>query len=384
MAPPTLPSDRHLGFTSVKSLGPLLTLILWRFWRLCGAAILILILLYWLYGGFLIFILLCITVLGGAYHYQDSLLYFPEQPESARIFVQAPSSVGLPSENVILTAKDGVQIAAYFIKQPPSQLGRVPTFLFLHGNAGNIGHRLHNAQALYRHCGFNILLVEYRGYGKSHGSPSEAGLYLDAQAAFEFLMDRRDIDKNKIIVFGRSLGGAVATYLAASPAYVDKIMALIVENTFTSIPHMAQLMFTGARTLPYFCFKNKYLTFQEIRKVRAPTLFLSGLADQLIPPRMMMELYQACSSSLKHIETFQGGTHNGTWMCYGYYERISSFIHYVLQPGQQPGLPLSQPIPASASDELGATGSAVLPTVLRSDKETNGIGQLPLRTVGTR
>ena len=177
MAPPMLPSDRHLGFTSVKSVGPLLTLILWKFWRLCGAAILILILLYWLYGGLLIFILLCITVLGGAYHYQDSLLYYPEQPESARVFVQAPSSVGLPYENVILTAKDGVQLAAYFIKQPPSQMGRVPTFLFLHGNAGNIGHRLHNAQALYRHCGFNILLVEYRGYGKSHGSPSEAGWF---------------------------------------------------------------------------------------------------------------------------------------------------------------------------------------------------------------
>ncbi len=103
------------------------------------------------------------------------MVYYPEQPESARVFVQTPSSLGLPFENVILTTEDGCKIVAYFIKQPSSQISKVPTVLYLHGNAGNIGHRLHNAQALYRHCGFNILLLEYRGYGKSQGSSSEIG-----------------------------------------------------------------------------------------------------------------------------------------------------------------------------------------------------------------
>jgi fermentation-respiration switch protein FrsA (DUF1100 family) len=171
--------------------------------------------------------------------------------------------------------------------------------------------------------------VEYRGYGKSDGSPSETGLYNDAEAAMDFLMNRRDIDRDKILVFGRSLGGAIAIYLAASPLYSDKILGLIVENTFTSIPHMAQLMIPGVSSLPGFCFKNKFLSYSEIRRVKAPTLFLSGLADQLIPPRMMMELYQACGSPLKYVESFQGGTHNGTWMSYGYYDHINKFIAYV-------------------------------------------------------
>jgi len=175
MPTPLLPSDRHMGFSSAESLGRLLTFLLWKFWRICGAALLFLILIYWMYGGVIILILLVITMIGGLYHYQDSLLYYPEQPESARVFVQTPSSLGLPYENAYLTTKDGCRITAYFIKQPPSLIGQAPTVLYFHGNAGNIGHRLHNAQALYRHCGFNMLLVEYRGYGKSQGSPSEMG-----------------------------------------------------------------------------------------------------------------------------------------------------------------------------------------------------------------
>ena len=128
-----------------------------------------------MYGGVTILILLMIVIVGGLYHYQDSLLYYPEQPESARVFVQTPSSLGLPYENVSLTTSDDIRITAYFIKQPSDVIGKAPTVLYFHGNAGNIGHRLHNTQALYQHCGFNLLLVEYRGYGKSQGAPSEQG-----------------------------------------------------------------------------------------------------------------------------------------------------------------------------------------------------------------
>ena len=173
--PTVLPSDRHMGFSSAESLWRVLLFLMWRFWRICIAAILILILLYWMYGKVLILVVLIATLIGALYHYQDSLLYYPEQPESSRVFVQLPSSLGLPYENHFLTTKDNVQIASYFIKQDGPLATKVPTVLYFHGNAGNIGHRLHNAQVLYKHCGFNILLVEYRGYGKSQGLPSEAG-----------------------------------------------------------------------------------------------------------------------------------------------------------------------------------------------------------------
>ena len=93
------------------------------------------------------------------------------------MFVQTPSSLGLPFEHVCLTTKDNNTISAYFIKQSSANISNVPTLLYFHGNAGNIGHRLNSAQALYQHCGFNVLLVEYRGYGKSHGSPSEKGIH---------------------------------------------------------------------------------------------------------------------------------------------------------------------------------------------------------------
>ena len=173
--PSKLPSDRHMGFSSAETLGRMLTFLLWKFWRICGAAILFLVLIYWMYGGVIILILLVIVIMGGLYHYQDSLLYYPEQPESSRVFVQTPSSLGLPFENVSVTTSDDIRLSAYFIKQPPAIVSKVPTVLYFHGNAGNIGHRLHNAQALYQHCGFNIFLLEYRGYGKSQGSASEHG-----------------------------------------------------------------------------------------------------------------------------------------------------------------------------------------------------------------
>ena len=84
-----------------------------------------------------------------------------------------------------------------------------------------------------------------------------AGFELDSEAAFSYLLSRTDIDTNKIVIFGRSLGGAVAIALASNELYLDKAFALIVENTFTSIPGMANQLVNGLGKLPYFCFRNK-------------------------------------------------------------------------------------------------------------------------------
>ena len=173
-----LPHDSVTGFRSIETVGKLVLLIIQRFWRLCSAAMLTLLLLYWLYGGITTFLLLSAAVLGVLYFYQDSLLYFPDQPESSRVFVQTPHRFGLPFENFYLKTKDGVRINVMFIKQPTSRLAIAPTVLFFHGNAGNIGHRLINSHALCKNCGCNVFLVEYRGYGRSDGSPSEYGGYL--------------------------------------------------------------------------------------------------------------------------------------------------------------------------------------------------------------
>ena len=112
---------------------------------------------------------------GVLYNAQDMLLYYPEQPSSSRLYVDSPSSFGLHYENVFVRSHDGTLLHAQFVRQPSHLVATVPTFVFFHGNAGNIGHRLPNIQLLYNCCNVNVLLVEYRGYGKSCGQPSEQG-----------------------------------------------------------------------------------------------------------------------------------------------------------------------------------------------------------------
>ena len=173
--PRTKQSIEHTGFKTIETIGRIVLHVVLRFWRACSAALLIVLLLYWLYGGVVSFLLLSAALFGAFYHYQDTLLYFPEQPVSSRVFVQNPAVLGLPYENLYLKTQDGVRINAIFIKQAAQFQRSVPTMLFCHGNAGNIGHRLINARNLHAFCGFNVLLMEYRGYGKSEGSPSEQG-----------------------------------------------------------------------------------------------------------------------------------------------------------------------------------------------------------------
>ncbi|XP_065191610.1 protein ABHD13-like [Sycon ciliatum] len=314
----------------LRSTQAVLKVILTRCWKSCSAACLVLFLLYWVYGGAAMLTLLSVALLGAFYHYQDSFLYLPETPERSRLFVQTPMAFSLPYENIYLRTEDGVRIHAYFIKQPPGMLQTVPTILFLHGNAGNIGHRLPNAQALYVECQCNILLLEYRGFGRSDGAPSEAGLFLDSKAGMDVLLSRSDIDIRKIIVFGRSLGGAVAAKLCSHPAYVDRACAVLIENSFSSIPMLAKVLFHPlAGRLPEWAFKNQFFSVNSVRLIRAPTLFLSGLDDQLVPAWMMEQLFQNCGAPAKHVQRFPQGGHNNTWQCRGYYNTWRAFLSQV-------------------------------------------------------
>ena len=139
------------------------------------------------------------------------MLYYPEVPTNSRMFVAAPNSLDLPFENVYFKSLDNTKLHAYLVLQPQPQL--CPTILFFHGNAGNIGHRLPNVKGMFQHLQANIFLLQYRGYGLSEGTPSEAGIYKDAQAALNYLHTRQDIDRARIIVFGRSLGDFILNIL---------------------------------------------------------------------------------------------------------------------------------------------------------------------------
>lgn len=165
---------------------------------------------------------------------------------------------GLPYESVNIRTNSKVTLHGYWIRHLGDKGRHVPTFIYFHGNAGNLGHRLQNTSQIFNYLHCNILMVEYRGYGLSTGSPNEKGFYIDARAAMDYLLNRHDLDHQQIILFGRSLGGAVVIDLAADPIYGHKIMGIIIENTFTSIPDMAvELIHPLMRKLPILCFKNK-------------------------------------------------------------------------------------------------------------------------------
>ncbi|XP_034942137.1 protein ABHD13 [Chelonus insularis] len=298
-------------------------------WIFSGIYIFLCFILYWFYGGILApFFLLCFGATGILYKLEDNFVYHPELPPHSRIYVPAPSTYNLPYQTVYIRTQDGTMLHTFFIAQPGEKSKQVPTVLFFHGNAGNMGHRLVNVSGLYHEVQCNILMLEYRGYGFSHGTPSEEGLYMDAQAGIDYLAGRTDINTNEIIVFGRSLGGAVAIDLATKYINKQKIWCLILENTFTSIPYMASLLIgiKFLERLPLLFYKNKFMSLKKIHSINVPTLFISGLADILVPPQMMTELYNTCKSTFKRLVTIPGGTHNETWNQTGYYQHIQSFI----------------------------------------------------------
>lgn len=177
-------------------------------------------------------------VLAIFYSIQDNLLFYPDIGQH-RTCVTSPDIFSLPFEVVYIKTRDKVTLHSYFIRHPETKGTIVPTFVYFHGNAGNIGGRLQNTYGIYHNLQCNILLVgelstvnfvstscphnqffdflivEYRGYGLSSGSPSEKGIYIDARAAIDYLFTRHDVDHSQIVLFGRSLGGAVVSYISA-------------------------------------------------------------------------------------------------------------------------------------------------------------------------
>ncbi|OII70741.1 uncharacterized protein cubi_00886 [Cryptosporidium ubiquitum] len=214
------------------------------------------------------------------------------------------------------------------------QQEKSPTIIFFHGNAGNIGHRLPRFWELYNLIGVNVLAVSYRGYGDSEGVPSEEGFYLDAKAAFEYVLSRTDVvDKNMIFVYGHSIGGAVTIDLASK----YNITGIILENTFTDIGSIALRVYP---IFKYFGFlfkviqRLKFDSISKISRVKSPILFVVGSEDEIIPPTHSIELYRKAGTNgfLNKVYTVSGGLHNDTWLKGGmeFYLMLIEFIYNVI------------------------------------------------------
>ncbi|XP_026761154.1 protein ABHD13 [Galleria mellonella] len=304
-----------------------LRIVLYKVWVVSTLTLFSSVIVFWFYGFLTALLVFTLGMTGILYSAQDLLLYYPNDPPDSRAFVLQPSNYKLPYESIKIINKDGFKIHMFLIKQMTNSSLK-PTMIFFHGNAGNMGQRLSNVSGFYHKLDINILMVEYRGYGLSEGTPSEYGLYSDAQAAFDYLMQRTDIDPTKIMLFGRSLGGAVAIDLASRLEYRSKIWALVVENTFTSIPDMAQIILKWRCLLwlPECCHKNKYVSIKKIVHVMAPTLVVCGSNDALVPPSMAKELYMKCGAICKKLIVMPGGGHDDTWTCRDYYTSVQQFL----------------------------------------------------------
>lgn len=232
---------------------------------------------------------------------QSRLLFQPGIP--GRALVATPGDLGLDWQELRLTAADGTVLHGWHV--PAAAPGSGYELLFLHGNAGNISHRLEWLRILNR-LGLGVLLLEYRGYGQSAGTPSEDGLHLDAQAGWDWLRGERQVPAGRILLFGESLGAAVATRLAAE---VDA-GGLVLFSAFTSVPDVAAHHYSW---LPVRGLARLYFpTVDHLPRVRAPVLLMHSPDDEIVPFSHAHELLRAAPEPRFFVQT--AGDHNSGFL----------------------------------------------------------------------
>ncbi len=232
-----------------------------------------------------------------AWLFGDTMIFFPHVPGRLSGDWHPP---GLPVEDVAIPAADGVRLHAWWIAAPGAEC----TFLAFHGNAGNIALRAE----IYRYLAefpANVLAVEYRGYGRSEGAASEAGLYRDAEAGYQYLVRERGIAPGAIVIYGASLGTAVAAELAGRvPA-----RAVVLEAPFPSAQAVARRVYW---MVPYvgWALRARFDTAEKIRRVRAPLLILHCTGDRTIPFELGRQVYRLAHEP-KDFLAVEGRCHEG-------------------------------------------------------------------------
>lgn len=230
------------------------------------------------------------------YLLQSQMIYYPQQS-----ITYTPQDVGLHYEDVTFTTEDGLDLHGWYIPNHDSNV----TVLYFHGNAGNISGRLQTIQLLHD-LELNIFIIDYRGYGKSEGSPTEKGTYGDARAAWNYLVEEREIDSSKIVIMGRSLGGAVASWLAVQ----KKPAATILESTFSSAADL------GADLYPWLPVRSiiryDYNNLENIKQIESPIFMAHSRDDEIIPYKHGQTLFEAAANPKVFVE-LRGSHGTGFW-----------------------------------------------------------------------
>ncbi len=251
--------------------------------------------------------------------FERRLIYFP-----LRAHEVTPQQLGMAYEELELRAEDGVRLHGWFLPVKGSRL----TLLVCHGNGGNISHRLDRALLAQAHLGTDVLLFDYRGYGRSDGRPDEEGTYRDARAAWRWLLTK-GVAPGRIVIFGESLGSAVALQLALENGGAR---ALVLESPFASIPAMARAVYPFLPVWPLV--RTRYDNLSKIGRLRLPLLVLHGERDDIVPFAQGRRVFEAAPEP-KRFWAIPGAHHNDTYVVGGepYWRALRQFLDEAPPPG---------------------------------------------------
>lgn len=290
-----------------------------------------------------VFLLSGVTVIGYLIIRQNDLIYIPGSIGSDQDSKLTPKSLsGMNYESIRIPVVPDECVHCWWIKQheDDESCQNSSTLLYFHGNAGSIIDRLPYFHELYHRLKLNILAVDYRGYGKSDGRIGdypEASIRADASAVLKYAVNNiPGVDRSKIFIFGRSLGGAVAIDLAHDDT-TESIRGCIVENTFLSMADMILYLFPflyiAWPLLVHPILKSEWRSKKKIGSIACPLLFISGMKDSLVPPEHMKQLFRMSTKTpFTRFLAVPNGMHNDTPFQAGnsYYEAIGGFISDVL------------------------------------------------------
>lgn len=252
---------------------------------------------------------------------EERFIFFPDRRP-----VESWEPAGLGVENCFFGTADGLKLHAWWHPgNGPGDPSRRPVVLWCHGNAGNVSQRAGNL-TMMAECGLAVFLFDYRGYGQSEGRPSEAGVYRDAEAAWDYLVNERGVRPGRIICFGRSLGAAVALHVALR----RRVAGVIMEGAFESVPAMARLnpLFWPLS----FLVRNRFDNMARIGRLQAPLLVMHGRRDRVVPFKQGRAVFDAAPEP-KEFLAVEGAGHEDTYAGSGlYWKTLAAFCARCVAP----------------------------------------------------